>query len=90
MKSRTTAQFRHLYRQLPADIRQAARQAYRLWQANPQHPGLRFKRVGVQANIYSVRIGLNWRALALVEGDLAIWWWVGSHADYDALLKAKR
>jgi hypothetical protein len=33
--------------------------------------------------IYSVRIGLHWRAIGIMEGDHVIWFWVGSHNEYD-------
>lgn len=37
--------------------------------------------------IYSARVNLDWRALGLVEGDTIIWFWVGSHSEYERLLK---
>jgi hypothetical protein len=37
-------------------------------------------------DIYSARIGLRYRALAVVKGDEAVWYWVGSHAEYDRLI----
>ncbi len=36
--------------------------------------------------IYSVRIGLDYRALGVREGDDIVWFWIGSHADYDRLV----
>jgi mRNA-degrading endonuclease RelE of RelBE toxin-antitoxin system len=88
MDSRTTRQFRQQYRRLPLEIRQQAYKAYRLWQENPYHASLQFKRISVREPIYSVRIGLHWRALALLEENTATWWWIGSHAEYDDLLKS--
>ncbi len=29
---------------------------------------------------------LGYRALGIVEGDDIIWFWVGSHSDYDKLI----
>jgi len=89
MKSRTTRLFRQRYRRLPVEVRRQARRAYRLWRRDPAHPSLQFKRVAEREPIYSVRIGLRWRALAMVEDDTATWWWIGSHAEYDALLKQR-
>ena len=37
-------------------------------------------------DIYSVRIGLGYRALGLLEGTVVTWFWIGSHADYDRIL----
>lgn len=87
MKSHVTTAFRNLFAALPEEIRQRARQNYRLWKDNPQHPGLEFKRVHSRQPIYSVRIGLGWRAVGLREGETLIWFWIGSHAHYDNLLQ---
>ena len=37
--------------------------------------------------VYSVRVTLGFRALGLLEGEEITWFWIGSHADYDRLLK---
>lgn len=88
MRSRTTEDFRSLLAAAPADLRAKARRAYRLWTSNSTHPSLRFKRVhGVQP-IYSVRITLDWRALCILTGDTAVWFWIGSHQDYERLLRS--
>jgi hypothetical protein len=52
--------------------------------AAPDHPSLRFKKVGA---IYSARVGLHYRALARHRGDNFYWFWIGSHAEYDRLLR---
>lgn len=36
--------------------------------------------------IYSVRIALGWRAVGVKEGEHMIWFWIGSHAEYDKLI----
>ena len=87
MKSHVTARFRRLFANLPVEIRQRARQSYLLWKDNPAHPGVQFKRVHRVQPIYSVRIGIGWRAVGFREDDAIIWFWIGSHADYDQLLK---
>jgi hypothetical protein len=58
--------------------------AFRLWRGNPRHPSLRFKKVGAA---WSVRIGAGYRALATLEGDVAYWFWIGTHDEYERLLK---
>ena len=70
---------------LPASVRQQARDGYRLFRANPNHPGLRFKMVATPPPTYSVRIGAGHRAVGVLDGGTAVWCWVGSHADYDRL-----
>lgn len=86
MKSRTTRQFRELFAELPAQVQQQARQAYRLFQQNPNHPGLRFKQVHADPPTHSARVGIAYRAVGGLDGDTVVWFWIGSHADYDKLL----
>ena len=87
MESHRTKNFRTLYKQLPDEIRRQAREAYRLFKNHPYHPSLQFKRVSRKQPIYSVRIGLSYRALGIrEEDDVIVWFWIGSHADYDQLL----
>jgi len=85
--SRTNASFRKLFDQLPSDVKRQARQAYRLFLQDPSHPGLRFKPIHPRDPIYSVRVGLHYRAVGVKTRDEIIWFWVGTHADYDHLLK---
>lgn len=87
MRSRATPKFWHSYGHLPHSLQQRARKAYRLWRANPGHPSLQFKRVDDQEPIYSVRISDDYRVLGLLEGDTVIWYWIGSHDEYERLLK---
>ena len=54
---------------------------------HPESPGLRFKQVHATRPIYSVRVGPAWRALGVLDGSTMVWFWIGSHADYDKLLK---
>ncbi len=72
---------------MPEQVREQARQAYQRFRRNPDHSGLRFKRVHSTQAIYSVRISLSYRALGVLEGDEMIWFWIGSHQDYDELLR---
>jgi hypothetical protein len=76
-----------LFEKLPVEVQRRARQSYLLWKEDPAHPGVQFKRIHVHQPIYSVRIGLDWRAVGLRQGDAIIWFWIGSHAEYDGLLK---
>ena len=86
MKSRLTEDFIARFSRLPSLIRKQARNGYRRWKADPNHPGLVFKRIHAREPIYSVRIGLGWRAVGLMEGDSMTWFWIGSHAEYDKLI----
>jgi hypothetical protein len=87
MNSEVTADFIACFRRLPARIKKLAKKNYRLWERDPAHPGIDFKRVGKKSPIYSVRVGIGWRALGLLEGDTVTWFWIGSHAEYDRILR---
>jgi hypothetical protein len=84
--SRATRQFWRLFYDLPSDAQQEAKRAFRLFQSNPAHPGLRFKKLEGEDDIYSARIGLEYRALAVMKKDRIVWYWIGSHSDYDRLI----
>lgn len=86
MKSVTSRQFRELYSKLPDATRRGARQSYKLFRDNPAHPGLNFKKVEGHEGTYSARIGGHYRALGQLDGDTIIWFWIGSHAEYDKLV----
>ena len=86
MKSHVTPEFRRLFAALPADVKERARRSYLRRKENPAHPGVQFKRVHSSQSIYSVRIGIGWRALGVRQDDKMVWFWVGSHAQYDGLL----
>ena len=86
MQSRTTRQFWRLFSDLPSDVQRDAKRAYRLFLSNPAHPGLQFKKLESEDNIYSVRIGLDYRALAVMKKDRILWYWIGSHSEYDRLV----
>jgi hypothetical protein len=71
---------------LPVEAQEAARRAFRLFQSNPAHPGLQFKKLEGEEHIYSARIGLDYRALAVLKKDRIVWYWIGSHSEYDRLV----
>ena len=87
MKSSVTKEFRRRLDRLPAAVQDQAARAYALWRSNPYHSSLHFKRISQRKPIYSVRIGIGYRALGLLEADHIYWFWIGPHAEYDELLK---
>ena len=87
MKSATLARFWDCFDALPADIQKLAREAFATWQRDARHPSLHFKKVHPTEPLYSVRIGDRWRALGYRKDDTMIWFWIGSHADYDKAIK---
>ena len=69
-------------------MRAQAREAYRRFQQDPSHRGLRFKSVHPSLPVYSARVGLGYRAIGTLIGDTVIGSWIGSHEDYERLLKS--
>ena len=83
MTSRGLPGFWQEYRQLPRDIRAAARQAYRKFRENPAHPGLHLERLRSDARAWSIRVTLNYRAVARRDGDDWLWVWIGTHQEFE-------
>ncbi len=83
MESHTTRRFRKLYKDLQPDIRKDAKDSYNLWKIDPYHSSLHFKALEGHTDLWSVRIGLGWRAIGERIGDEITWIWIGSHAGYD-------
>ena len=53
---------------------------------DPRHPGLDLKQVHATEPIFSARITLDYRALAYRREHCWLWFWIGSHSDYEKLL----
>jgi len=71
------------HQNLPKTVRELADKNYELLKSNPSHPSLHFKKVG---KYRAVRIGLQYRALAVETGDDLLWFWIGPHYEYDKLI----
>ncbi|MBP0614840.1 type II toxin-antitoxin system RelE family toxin [Jiella mangrovi] len=83
MKHQATSAFWDAYDRLPTAVQKLADRNFQLLKADPSHPSLRLKPVG---RLWSVRVGLRYRALATRHEDTLIWFWIGSHAAYDQLV----
>ena len=86
MKSRRTSRFKSLFQQLPAEVQRSARKSYALFERDPYHPSLQFKRLRADRQTFSARVGLGYRALGLQFDETIIWYWVGPHSEYDRLV----
>ncbi len=83
MKHFASPDFWTCYQNLPALIQELADKNFRLLKANPRHPSLHFKKIG---RYRSVRVGIYYCALAVEVTDGLLWFWIGSHSDYDKIL----
>jgi hypothetical protein len=90
MTSQTTDGFWKCYRALPEQTKKETNKAYESFKKNPYHPGLHFKRVHSTRPIFSLRITKNYRAVGIQQDEQIIWFWIGSHGDYDNLLRRFR
>ena len=68
---------------MPEHIRKLADKQFDLLKSNPDHPSLHFKRVG---RYYSARVDARYRVLGVEVDDGLLWWWIGTHAEYDRLV----
>jgi hypothetical protein len=69
---------------LPEPVRRQADEAFERLKSDPRHPSLHFKKVG---RFRSARVGLRYRALAVESDEGLVWFWIGSHADYDEMIR---
>ena len=83
MKYFTTPSFWELYQKLPFNIKELADKNFKLMKEDSMHPSLHLKKVG---RFWSVRIGSRYRALSVQVEEGLIWFWIGTHADYDAMI----
>jgi hypothetical protein len=72
------------YEALPAAVRSLADANFALLKSDPHHPSLQFKKVG---RYWSARVGLRYRALAVEVDTGFLWFWIGSHTEYDRMIK---
>lgn len=82
-----TRRYRELFDPLPNFIKELAVERYRQFCENPQHPSLRHHKLddagSLRPGSYSVSINMNYRAVYVVDGDCNVWYWCGTHGDYN-------
>lgn len=83
MNHHASPDFWTAYRSLPEDVQKLADQAFEKLKQDPRYPSLHFKKVG---RFWSARVGGNYRAVAVEGAAGLVWFWIGTHTDYDKLL----
>jgi hypothetical protein len=88
MEHRAGVDFWKAYEGLPTAVRARADKQFALLKLNPQHPSLQFKKVGDRLGheIWSARVTLSYRALAIKRPDGYLWFWIGNHEAYDTII----
>jgi hypothetical protein len=82
MKHFATSSIWNHYRKLPQSVQELADRNFELLKTNPRHPSLHVKKVG---RYWSARVGRRHRALAVEVEDGLVWFWIGTHSEYDKL-----
>ncbi len=86
MISHKNESFKKLFARLPMEIQEKAKRTYATFKQDPYYPSLHFKRVHSARPIYSIRISDDYRAVGILQDSEIIWFWIGSHAQYNKLL----
>ncbi|WZO98435.1 hypothetical protein EP7_000014 [Isosphaeraceae bacterium EP7] len=92
IEDRRTKDSKTRFNKLPPRIQKLARATYDLFKINPSHSSLHHKPISkskhptYEKNSHSVRIGATYRALYGRVGDLRVWYWIGSHEEYNNIV----
>ncbi len=83
MNHHASPDFWSRYRALPAEVQRLADKSFTLLNADSRHPSLHLKKIG---RFWSARVGLHYRAVAVEAPDGLLWFWIGTHAEYDKIV----
>ena len=84
MTHHASRRFWEAYKGLPENIQELADKNFKLLTANSGHPSLQFKKVGRH---WSARVGQQYRAVAIPVDDGFLWTWIGTHDEYERLIR---
>ena len=81
-------EFSQEYQALPPEIRHRADKQFSLLKASQQHPSLQCKKLGERhgQEIWSARVTLNYRALAIKRTGGYLCFWIGGQKTCDSLI----
>ena len=68
------------FAEIPPNVQRRFPQKFRILQQNLRHPSLRLKKVG---DLWSIRVSRGYRALAREEDGYFVWFWIGTHDEYE-------
>ncbi len=72
------------YKQLTPAHQKLADKYFQLLKSDPRHPSLHLKKVG---RFWSARVGKKHRTVAVETEAGLIWFWIGTHREYDKLIR---
>ena len=83
LKHYTVPSFWNCYYKLPSVIQTLADKNFEILRSNSQHPSLHLKKVD---RYWSARVGKRYRTLAVETEAGLIWFWIGTHSEYDKMI----
>ena len=90
MRSLRSGRFNRMFRRLSEETQEKAVRSFKLWMNDTTHPGLHFEKVDDEANIWSARVDLNYRALCVKDDvdreTVYTWFWIGPHDEYERMI----
>ncbi len=85
MKSSALPAFWTCFNKLPPQVQRTARKNFELWEQSSSLKSLGFKRI--KEDLWAVRAGSGFRALATFEDGTFLWFWIGAHDEYERLIQ---
>jgi hypothetical protein len=90
-----TRSYKERLEALPESVQRLAQAAFRLFQQNPAHPSLRHHELKESTagrhrqGSRAVNVGYQYRAVYVPDGNDNVWYWIGTHQDYNTLIGSK-
>jgi hypothetical protein len=84
MKHLASPSFWELYERLPDPIQELADKNFGLLKAELNHPSLHLKKAG---KYWSARVGIKYRVLGVDVDEGVLWFWIGTHVEYDKIVR---
>jgi hypothetical protein len=72
-----------MYDSLQAQAQGQADKAFALWKENKGHPSLDFSKLQGKVDVWRAEVGDHHRAVCTKNGDRWVWFWIGTHEDYN-------
>jgi hypothetical protein len=88
-QNRRKKSYRDSCGKLPTGIQRLAKEAFKKFEANPLDPALEnhelddINRGRHKLGSRAVSITQRYRAIYVIDGDTNVWYWIGSHEDYN-------
>ena len=91
-----TGKYKEMLSKLPANIQALAQKAFERFEQDPLDPALEnhplrdTHRGQHRSGSRAVSVTIRYRAIYIVDGDTNVWYWIGSHEDYNSFCGSKK